>query len=238
VLRENGLGRQGQYYNYSPLAALFHRLLNPSESLEIPARSLDILGDEKAKGWVNFIETHDLPRLFSSKPQMSGEAYASLIKFIFTSPGVPLVMYGTETGLAVPHHIDHQGLFGIGGNPYNEPMMIWSGDSGWNEELHQVTRQMAQLRHQYPVLRYGETDFLYPEGGNKADDLFMVRDDGNSPRILYAYSSAGGEFHVSLAEDDIERIEGMQPEQEVMISENEWTIRLAPEESQVFILSR
>ncbi len=238
VLRENALGRQGQYYNYSPLVALFHRLLNPSESLEIPARSLDILGDEKAKGWVNFIETHDLPRLFSSKPQMSGEAYASLIKFIFTSPGVPLVMYGTETGLAVPHHIDHQGLFGIGGNPYNEPMMIWPGDRGWNEKLHQLTREMTQLRRQYPVLRDGETRFLYPENGSKADNLFMVRDDGNSPRILYAYSSAGGEFHFSLAEHNIDRVEGMQPEQEVMILGEEWTIRLAPEESQVFILIR
>lgn len=244
VLRENTLGLKGQYYNYSPLVALFHRLLNPSESLEIPARSLDILGDEKAKGWVNFIETHELPRLFSNNPDMSVEAYASLIKFIFTSPGVPLVMYGTETGLAVPYHIDHQGLFGIGGNPYNEPMMIWSEDQGWNEDLHQVTRKMAQLRQQYPVLRYGETDFLYPKGAKKANDLFMVREHTNippngeeSPRILYAYSSKGGEFHFSLAEHSIDRVEGIQPEQEVMISQEEWTIRLAPEESQVFILN-
>jgi glycosidase len=204
--------------------------------LEIPARSLDLLGDEKAKGWVNFIETHELPRLFSSSPEMTVEAYASLIKFIFTSPGVPLVMYGTETGLAVPHHIDHQGLFGIGGNPYNEPMMIWPGNRGWDEELHQVTRQMAQLRRQYPVLRDGETRFLYPKGANRANDLFMVREDSESPCILYAYSSAGGEFHFSLAEHDIEGIEGMQSDQDIMISEEEWTICLAPEESQVFIL--
>ena len=236
VLRENLLGRKGQYYNYSPLVAFFHRLLNPSESLEIPPRSIDVLGDEKAKGWVNFIETHELPRLFSNNPDMSGEAYASLIKFIFASPGVPLVMYGTETGLAVPHHIDHQGLFGIGGNPFNEPMMIWPGDQGWNEDLHQITRQMSQFRHQYPVLRYGETRFLYPQEGNKADDLFMVREDGDSPRVLYAYSSSGGEFHLSLADHNIKGIEGMLPEQEVRISEEEWTIRLAPDESQLFIL--
>jgi len=145
-------------------------------------------------------------------------------------------MYGTETGLAVPHHIDHQGLFGIGGNPFNEPMMIWPGDQGWNEDLHQITRQMSQFRHQYPVLRYGETRFLYPQEGNKADDLFMVREDGDSPRVLYAYSSNGGEFHLSLADHNIDGIEGMLPEQEVRISEEEWTIRLAPDESQLFIL--
>lgn len=236
VLRENALGLKGQYYNYSPLVAFAHRLLNPSESLEIPPRSLDVLGDEKAKGWVNFIEAHDLPRLFSNNPEMTEEAYASLIKFIFASPGVPLVMYGTETGLAVPHHIDHQGLFGIGGNPYNEPMMIWSGDRGWNETLHQITKKMSQLRRQYPVLRYGDTDFLYPQDGSKANDLFMVRDDGESPRILYAYSTNGGEFHLSLAEHNINQVEGVLTNQEVKVSDDEWTISLAADESQVFIV--
>jgi len=240
TLREQTLGRDGQYYNYAPLVAFMHRLLNPSESLEIPRRSLDQIPDERARDWINFVEHHDRARLFTRYPEMTPEAYASLIEFIFTSRGVPMLMYGTETGLAVPYHIDHRSLLGVGGNPFNLPMAIWPGDAGWDETLYQTVRRMSRLRHLYPALRYGETTFLFPPGSNRANDLFVLRTLPDSPRILYAYSTYGGEFQVSLSELGAREIEvaagGGAIAKPVAATDDLRTIQLEPEASQVFVL--
>ncbi len=241
VLREHALGHQGQYYNYSVPEQLLHQVLNPSESLEIPRRSLDLIPDQDAKGWVNFIESHDQPRLFSNDPNMTKQAYASLIEFMFISPGVPMLMYGVETGLAVPYHIDQQGLFGVGGSPFNLPMMIWPEDSGWDPDLFEITRRLAHFRQKTPVLRYGATHFLYPEGSRKDNDLFMVREDpdcdsSEAPcdQVLFAYSTLGGAFQIPLNLSAIDQVIQVETDQVKGIDSGKFSIQLQPEQAQVF----
>ena len=252
VLREQTLGHEGQYYNYSPVETIAHQVLNPSESLEIPRQSLDQVADEDAKGWVNFIETHNQPRLFSSYPQMSDRAYANLIRFLFASPGVPLLMYGTETGLATPYHIDHNGLFGVGGYPFNEPMMIWPDEAGWNTDIFETTRQMIHLRQKYPVLRYGQTSYLFPQGSRKDSDIFMLRKCDNSDvqvvkdldrescdkdgQILYAYSTFGGNFTLSLDNLGINQVVSLDSG-EVISDTHLLHLDLEPEASQILFLA-
>ncbi|NJK27449.1 MAG: hypothetical protein HC925_01185 [Coleofasciculaceae cyanobacterium SM2_3_26] len=163
------------------------------------------------KGWVTFVENHDEPRLLTEFPNISETAYASLIQFIFVSPGVPMLAYGTETGLALPYHPNHSGLFGMGGEPFNRMMMIWPGDPGWNPNLFETVRRMAHLRQDKPVLRYGDTRYLYPRNSNPKDDLFMLRESKtcdvssvDCDRVLYAYSTFGGEYLISLNQVDLE----------------------------------
>ncbi len=247
VLREITLGHQSPRHQAPPLAQLWHQLLNPANTLEVPQASLDLIPDEEAKGWVTFIENHDQPRLKSYYPQMSDRAYASLIKFQFVAKGIPLLMYGTETGLAVPAHPDHEGLFGIGGDPFNRPMMIWPDAPGWKPEIYTATRQMSHLRQACPVLRYGDTEFLNPKEGSWENDIFMVRkpnpEDPNSattdcPRILYAYSTQGGEFLLNFNEDDfqLKAYTSIDREQEATAIDGLLAFKLEPEEAKVFIL--
>lgn len=244
VLRENTLGRDGTYYNYSPVERTVHDLLNPAKTLEIPLSSLDVISDEHAKGWVTFVENHDKPRLKSYYPDISDEAYESLIEFQFAARGVPLVMYGTETALAVPYHPDHEGLFGVGGDPFNRPMMIWPGMPGWKPEIYESTRKMAHLRQEHPVLRYGDTRFLLPQGANQKQDIFMLREPQNAlalgsqaTRILYAYSTQGGDFLLSLPEAPIDRYQKVETGEWLDANEGLLPIKLAPEEAQVFVLT-
>jgi glycosidase len=240
ILRETVLGREGDYYNASPWERLWHWVFNPAETLEVPRQALEDIPDEEAQGWVTFVENHDQPRVRSFYPHMSDRAYASLVKFQFASRGVPLVMYGTETGLGVPYHPEHQGLFGIGGDPFNRPMMIWPNSLGWKPEIYNATRSMAHLRQQCPALRYGSTRFLSPKNANSKDDIFMLREAQNSnsdcPRILYAYSTQGGKFLLSFAEEGVNQVEIVETGQKVGIIDGLVPIQLQPEESKVLVL--
>jgi glycosidase len=242
ILRETTLGRKGSYYNYDSLSRFLHWVLNPAQTLEIPTASLDAIPNEEAKAWVTFVENHDKPRLKTYYPDISDEGYQSLIEFQFTARGVPLIMYGTETALAIPYHPEHDGLFGPGGDPFNRPMMIWPGRKGWKEEIYQATRRMAHLRQDYPVLRYGETRYLFPKGASKKEDIFMLREaegeqaSGNNPRILYAYSTEGGEFLLSFAEEGVKRCRVVDTDQNMELPDGMLPVKLKPEEAKVFVL--
>ncbi|NEQ98366.1 MAG: cyclomaltodextrin glucanotransferase [Cyanothece sp. SIO2G6] len=240
VLKEICLGRQGSYYNASPLQRLVKNVLNPAKTLEIPSDSLDQISDEEAKGWVTFIENHDQPRVRSYYPNATSTDYQSLIKFQFMARGVPLVMYGTETGLAVPYHPDHQGLFGVGGDPFNRPMMIWPDSEGWDDEIYQTLRQMAHLRQQYPLLRYGDTRFLSPKNTDEENDIFMMREaqdaDSGQPKILYAYSTSGGDYLLNMADEGITRYEQVGVAQSINMIDGLLALRLEPREAKVLVL--
>lgn len=246
VLRETLLGKAGRYYNYGPLERALHWLLNPSESLEIPRHALDVVAEADAKGWVNFVDSPEQPRLMSYYKDMTYQAYASALKFIFASEGVPLVLYGAETGLAVPHHPSHSGPFGIGGDPFNQQMMIWPEDGGWNDRLYQLTRNLIHLRRDYPLLRYGDTRFLFPDGSQADQDLFMLREfqdceylDQDCPdpsQILYAYSTEGGDFLVSFDEHQVRSVRDVEAEMTYPVVKGLVPIKLQPEEAKVLVL--
>jgi glycosidase len=257
VLRENLVGKAGQYYNYSAPQRWLHYFFNPSESLEVPRHALDVVAPEDAQAWVNFVEIAELPRLLTYYPQMSQESYASAIKFLFASAGVPMLLYGVETGLAVPYHIEHQSIFGMGGKPFNQQMMIWPDDRGWENHLYEVTRAMTHLRQAYPVLRYGTTRFLFPVGSRKDKDIFMLREFENCPaqtqdcaQVLYVYSTEGGEFSLNLDLFDPTQVHTTQVhttpiqtikdvESGVVITPTEGfiAIQLKPEASKVLVLN-
>lgn len=242
MLRESLLGREGKYYNYSPVQKFVHWLFNPSETLEIPRESIAAVSDADAKGWVNFVENHDEPRLLTQYPNMSDKAYESLIEFVFCSPGVPMIMYGMETGLAVPYHPQHVGLFGMGGDPFNRQWMIWPGDPGWNPALYEVTRAMTRLRQEYPLLRYGDTRFLFPKGSQANNDLFMLRQSSSdseseaSEEILYAYSTFGGEFLLDFSEEGLREYQNVETQMTTQATDDLLPIHLEPEASKVFVL--
>lgn len=285
VLREQTLGRDGAYYNQGLSQQFLKLMLNPSQSLEIPRSALKSVRGEDAQAWVNFLEAGNQTRLLTYYPKMTATAYASAIKFLFTSPGVPLLFYGVETGLAVPYHIDHRSPFGAGGDPFNEPMMIWPGDEGWNDDFYQLTQKLGHLRQEYPLLRYGKTRFIFPPESHADKDLFMVRQDDRcgkesptnptlnpildtilnpaldptedsiptSPEcslVLYAYSTAGGDFRVNLntlflsntdSENSaqtyrVKHIENLETAQVFSPSDATLSISLAPEGSQIYLI--
>ncbi len=238
LLRELTLGKDGEYYNYNHWQRLWHKLLNPSESLQVPREALDRVPDDDVRGWVTFLENRDRPRLYSGYPNLSARAYASALAFNTVAPGVPMLTYGAETGLAIPYHIDNRGMGGIGSDPYNQPMAIWPGDRGWNETTYRLTRELIHLRHQYSVLRRGNTRYIFPRRSHRANDIFLVREEATGPKVLLAYSTRGGRFTVPVAEDrsNCTYAELGDLDTQVAAESCEITLALAPEETRVFVV--
>jgi glycosidase len=243
ILRQLCLGRQGISYTQRWYRWL-QTLLNPAATLSIPKEALDQVSDEQARGWVTYVESHDVPRLMSAYPDLSDTAYGSLVKFQFIARGVPMITYGAEIGLGIPYNPGNIGLFGVGGDPFNRPMMVWPNTLGWRSQLHEVTRQMAHLRQEFPVLRYGNTQFLYPKYSHRDQDIFMLRqpqdcqvgEDADCAAILYTYSTHGGEFSIPLDGTHISKYQRVETGEQERVIGKTLALNLGAEASKVFIL--
>lgn len=160
-----------------------------------------------SKSWITSLETHDAPRMRTFRHQMTNQQYAAMIAFHFIGRGVPMINYGAEIGLSVPPLPRNNGLNGLGGDPFNRQMMIWPGQPGFNQYLHDTTKKYIQIRKDNPVLRYGETVFIRPipdQWWRRPLLMFRAYQDTNPPPkktnngFLFAYSPEGGHFYFKI----------------------------------------
>jgi len=236
-IRRLVLGGNGE----GALPEVLRRALNPAGLFHIPEHAQEVITPEVARDLVVFLENHDFPRLRTQYPAMSDAAYQSAIRFLFTVRGVPVLVYGTETGLGLPWDPRHAGLFGIGGDPFNRPKMVFPGAEGWNEQIYQTVRAMARLRKSLPVLRAGASRFIDPEGSDYSNDLFMVREDEKhpheNPAVLFAYATKGGDFAVRARDvSEAGALRDWETGEVLPMAEGVARVRLKPEESKVFVI--
>lgn len=126
--------------------------------------------------WLNdqgvFIDNHDMPRFQSlnSSNVALEQAFATML----TTPGVPIIYYGTEQYL----HNDTNG----GGDPYNRPMMTNFDET---TPAFQVIKQLSNLRHNNPALAYG----TYLQRWMNSDVIIYERQFFNNV-VLYAVNKS------------------------------------------------
>ncbi|MCP4414251.1 MAG: cyclomaltodextrin glucanotransferase [Gammaproteobacteria bacterium] len=187
-------------------------IMNPGDILEIPQSNANRIDTDTAMEWVSFLENHDLPRARSEYGDMNDRQYMSALTFLFASPRVPNLLYGTEIGLAVPSDPRHKGLFGKGGDPFNRQMMIFPGQPGWHQKIYDHTKRLIAYRKSVPVLRYGQVELLYPEGASQHEDLFFLRRSSNagSASSLFAYRTEGGAVTFDACSLGAESLEDVQ----------------------------
>ncbi len=93
--------------------------------------------------------------------------------FLLTIPGIPLMYYGDEIGLAGA------------GDPDNRRMMPWEWNANQTALLENI-RELGQLRGELEALRYGERRELWID-----DDFYVYsRDDGEGRRVVVAMNKA------------------------------------------------
>lgn len=97
---------------------------------------------------------------------------ATIFSVVATLPGVPLLYYGDEIGLAGA------------GDPDNRRMMKFEGLSEAQQTLLDRVRELGMLRTQLPALQTGDWRELWVSG---SDDLFMyARDNGGGDVAIVA----------------------------------------------------
>lgn len=95
-----------------------------------------------------FIDNHDNPRFLNQT--LRHDLLHEALAFTLTSPGIPIIYYGTEQYLY--NNTD-------GGNdPYNRPMMPGFSTT---TPAYQLISRLAHLRHTNPALAYGGIRTLY-----------------------------------------------------------------------------
>ena len=170
-----------------------------------------------------------------------------------------MITWGGEIGLSVPPLPRNHGLNGMGGDPFDRPMMVFPGETGYNNKLAYVTRTMAVLRSKYPVLRYGDTFFLRDKVNPfPGETIIMLRKPGLEMKrmnaaniipvstygstklasILYAYAPRGGNFRINLGQDTPRSIicDYTNPRCNNLTKSNDFTLDLKPNTFRVMII--
>lgn len=218
---------------------LWKRVLNLGGVLEVPPSAREVAPFSSSAAWGLFIENHDLPRLRTQFPRMTDAAYLSAIAFVLTSPRVPILTYGTETALGVPWDPRERGLFGIGGDPFSRPMMIFPGQPGFLEALHASVKKLIAFRKSHDFLRFGRGEFFDPPGASASNDLFLWRyqnSPGDPQSVIYAYSTYGGDFSIQLP-TTVTQASDILSNSAFPVTKGTLRLPLAPQEARVILLS-
>ncbi|MEZ4228337.1 MAG: alpha-amylase family glycosyl hydrolase [Polyangiaceae bacterium] len=132
-------------------------------------------GSSPGNGWAaqSFMQPTD-----AAPYERLGVAFAIML----TNPGIPLIYYGDEVGLAG------------GGDPDNRRMMPWSGLNSHQLALRDDVTALAQLRGSHPVLTRGARTNI-----SKSKDTWVYRRSGCEERdIIVAINRADGAQSVDI----------------------------------------
>jgi glycosidase len=100
---------------------------------------------------------------------------------LLTNPGIPLIYYGDEIGLAG------------GGDPDNRRMMVFEGLNTHQIDLYEKVKRLIQIRRQNVALRRGQREtvttggdtFAYKMTGcGVAEDIYVLVNRGDNPAFI------------------------------------------------------
>lgn len=132
-------------------------------------------GSSPGNGWAaqSFMQPTD-----AAPYERLGVAFAIML----TNPGIPLIYYGDEVGLAG------------GGDPDNRRMMPWGGINAHQSALRDSVTALAQLRGSRPVLSRGARTNI-----SKSKDTWVYRRSGCDEKdIIVAINRADGAQSVDI----------------------------------------
>jgi len=150
---------------------------------------------------MNLLDSHDTDRLITAC-EGNRERFKQAFAFVFAYVGAPTIFYGTETGM--------EGTY-----PENSRRAMPWGDL--DADLHAFFKTIMNIRHESPVLRYGDIHTAYIDNENRiygfariyeGQTIYALFNAGSRDRTI-VLNNADGKWHDLLSlNPDIESKNG------------------------------
>ncbi|MBI9048636.1 MAG: glycoside hydrolase family 13 protein [Anaerolineaceae bacterium] len=139
-----------------------HDRMDAEDFYYFTRRLLDTYG-EAAPYQLNLLGSHDTARILTVCAGDKARMRLAVIT-AFTLPGAPMIYYGDEIGLSGEN------------DPDCRRCMNWS-EAEWDEDIHDLYKQLIQLRKVHPALQTGSMDALLIFNGVFAFQRKMAPDE-------------------------------------------------------------
>ncbi|SHJ83347.1 alpha-amylase [Anaerobranca californiensis DSM 14826] len=132
-----------------------------------------------------FIDNHDVPRFLSSVKDRGKERLKLALDFLFAVRGVPIIYYGTETGMDG------------GDDPHNRKDMDFAGDL----KLREYVKDLISLRKKYLSLSRGSLRVLKVTD----DGIVLIREREDEQIVVFINNSIHSQTFVLRLPDELQR---------------------------------
>ena len=155
---------------------------------------LDLVRGAPASASMRFLSTHDHPR-FATLARLAGRASDLGLLFLFTSPGVPALLYGEELGLFSEKVEDVENVW-----PDRMPMP-WARE-GRDTRLFRLVQRLAAARAGSSALRSGDQEIIHAEG-----PLLVFRRAGGGEVVDVALNAGAATIVFDMEDDELPVLE-------------------------------
>lgn len=149
--------------------------------------AVDQLGVERARLRSSFLDNHDVPRFLE---EMGGwpvdeqrARYHLALAILFTTPGIPQILYGDELGMRGTHPENRRDMPAWAWDPATRggSPLGYLPDPG---RTHRWLRRLIALRRETPALGHGGYVELWRPGGTGVEVWAFLRSAGESRAIV------------------------------------------------------
>lgn len=170
-----------------------------------------------------FIDNHDMPRFtqdIAKNNQNPGTRWKLALTYMYTTPGIPIVYYGSEIAL------------NGGADPDNRKQMNFNTD----KELIDSITKIGELRQQLPSLTRGTMEVLYKDKG-MAVYKRVYKDEVS----VVAINNTSKSQHITLTKKDIEpgkELRGLLANDLIRSKNDKYELIIDREEAEVYVLAQ
>lgn len=189
--------------------------------------SLSQLNAETDKGQPTYLQPSFMDNEYTTrfttdiveKRQFPGSRWKTALTYLYTTPGIPLIYYGTEIAL-------------IGGEiPDNRRQMNFRAD----KDLIDYITKIGELRNQLPSLTRGSMDMLYEKKG-----MIVYKRTYKGETSVVAINNTSKSQKVILSKDQVEsgkELRGLLGGDIVRSRDNQYILILDRDNSEVYVLT-
>lgn len=168
-----------------------------------------------------FVDTKNTPRFSFTTAEQSRSALTTwqlALTFMYTSPGTPIVLQGSELPMYGPTYLESQYLV-----PFNST----------DPDLEEFHHRISSLREEFPVLHDGEFEQIIVEGGMSVFKRY------NDTETIYIAINNDEEIREATITDDIgegNQLHGLLGDMIVREGDEGYSFEIKRESAEVFVI--